>query len=199
MATKLVLLSGGLDSLCMTHLMLKDARDNDIHIHHINIKNVESRADAEATAVQQAIEYFKQNGYPKFAYTESTIAAPSFDRSFMYDSDAVNFMAGYVCSMNPDITEVAIGLNKSDTNGPNTTRIQKANQLLGLFTTATKIYPVKDYTKQEMYDLLPAELRTKFWSCRTPKYIDNKAHTCGHCYTCQQIQKLLLNQPILRP
>jgi 7-cyano-7-deazaguanine synthase in queuosine biosynthesis len=190
MATKLILLSGGLDSLCMTHLMLEDALDNDIHIHHTNITNVEGRANAEADAVKRAIEYFQTNNYPKFVYTESTIAAPSFGRSFMYDSDAVNFMAGYVCSMDEDITEVAIGLNKSDTNGPNTTRIQKANQLLALFTTATKVYPVKDYTKQEMYDLLPAELRTMFWSCRTPKYIDDKAHQCGHCYTCQQIQKL---------
>ena len=199
MATKLVLLSGGLDSLCMTHLILKDAKDHEIHIHHINITNVEGRASAEATAVNSAIEYFQTNNYPKFAYTESTIAAPNFGRSFMYDSDAVNFMAGYICSMNPTITEVAIGLNKSDTNGPNTTRIQKANQLLALFTSATKIYPVKDYTKQEMYDLLPEELKTTFWSCRTPKYIDDKAHTCGHCHTCMQIQKLLLNQPILRP
>ena len=190
MATKLVLLSGGLDSLCMTHLMLKDARDNDIHIHHINITNVEGRANAEATAVKSAIEYFQANNYPKFVYTESTIAAPNFGRSFMYDSDAVNFMAGYICSMNPDITEVAIGLNKSDTNGPNTTRIQKANQLLALFTTATKIYPVKDYTKQEMYDLLPGELRTMFWSCRTPKYAENVAIACGHCLTCTQIQLL---------
>ena len=190
MATKLVLLSGGLDSLCMTHLMLKDAKDNDIHIHHINISNVENRAPAEATAVKRAIEYFQTNNYPKFAYTESTVAAPSFGRSFMYDSDSVNFMAGYICSMNPDITEVAIGLNKSDTNGPNTTRIQKANQLLALFTTASKIYPVKDYTKQEMYDLLPEELRTIFWSCRIPKYVDSVATACGHCHTCQQIQKL---------
>ena len=199
MATKLVLLSGGLDSVCMTHLMLKDAQDNDIHIHHINITNIEGRARAEATAVKDVIEYFKTNNYPKFEYTESTIDAPNFGRSFMYDSDAINFMAGYICSMQPDIKEVALGLNKTDTNGPNTTRIQKANQLLALFTTATKIYPVKDYNKQDMYDLLPEGLRTKFWSCRTPKYVDDVAHACGHCYTCGQIQKLLLNQPILRP
>jgi 7-cyano-7-deazaguanine synthase in queuosine biosynthesis len=190
MATKLILFSGGLDSLCMTYLMLKDAVDNDIHIHHINITNVEGRDKAEATAVKDAIEYFQANDYPKFIYTESTVAAPNFGRSFMYDSDAVNFMAGYVCSMNPDIKEVAIGLNKSDTNGPNTTRIQKANQLLALFTTATKIYPVKDYTKQEMYDLLPEGLRTVFWSCRTPKYVDGVANVCGHCHTCQQIKML---------
>jgi 7-cyano-7-deazaguanine synthase in queuosine biosynthesis len=194
MATKLVLLSGGLDSVCMTHLMLKDARDNDIHIHHINISNAENRSPAEATAVKKVIEYLQSNNYPKFDYTESTVAAPSFGRSFMYDSDAVNFMAGYVCSMNPNIKEVAIGLNKSDTNGPNTTRIQKANQLLALFTTATKIYPVKDYTKQEMYDLLPVELRDMFWSCRTPKYVDNVATACGYCHTCEQI-KLIAKQP----
>jgi 7-cyano-7-deazaguanine synthase in queuosine biosynthesis len=190
MATKLVLLSGGLDSVCMTHLMLKDAKDNDIHIHHINIENIEGRANAEASAVKSVIEYFQTNNYPKFEYTESTIAAPNFGRSFMYDSDAVNFIAGYICSMNPDIKEVAIGLNKSDTNGPNTSRIQKANQLLALFTIATKIYPIKDYTKQEMYNLLPEELKDKFWSCRTPKYVDGVAHACGHCHTCMQIGKL---------
>jgi hypothetical protein len=41
-----------------------------------------------------------------------------------------------------------------------------------------------------MYDLLPTELREVFWSCRTPKYIDNKAHRCGQCHTCNQISKL---------
>jgi 7-cyano-7-deazaguanine synthase in queuosine biosynthesis len=194
MATKLILLSGGLDSLCMTHLMLKEAKDNDIHVHHVNIHNVENRTAAEATAVKQAIEYFQTNNYPKFSYTESTVAAPNFGRSFMYDTDSVNFMAGYICSMDKEITEVAIGLNKSDTNGPNTSRIQKANQLLALFTTATKIYPVKDYTKQEMYDMLPTELRKMFWSCRTPKYVDNVATACGYCHTCEQI-KLIAKQP----
>lgn len=190
MATTLIMFSGGLDSLAMTYLMFKSAKDNDLHIHHINIENIESRAKAEATAVKSAVEYFQTNNYPKFVYTESTIAAPNFGRSFMYDSDAVNFMAGYICSIDNDIKEVAIGLNQSDTNGPNTTRIQKANQLLALFTTATKIYPVKDYTKQALYDLLPEELKTMFWSCRTPKYIDNKAHRCGRCFTCNQISKL---------
>lgn len=193
------MLSGGLDSLCMTHLLLKDSADNELHIHHINIQNSENRAVAESNAVKDIVSYFQQNNYPKFAYSESTIAAPSFGRSFMYDSDAINFMAGYICSMDLDIKQVAIGLNKSDTNGPNTTRIQKANQLLAAFTSATKIYPVKDYTKQAMYDMLPEGLRTMFWSCRTPKYIEDKAHECGHCHTCMQIQKLLLNQPILRP
>jgi hypothetical protein len=113
----------------------------------------------------------------------------------MYDTDSVNFMAGYICSMDKEIAEVAIGLNKSDTNGPNTSRIQKANQLLALFTTATKIYPVKDYTKQEMYDMLPTELRTMFWSCRTPKYIDGVATACGCCHTCEQIKALTAKQP----
>jgi hypothetical protein len=140
MATKLVMFSGGLDSLGMTYLMLKAATDNELHIHHINIENVEGRTRAEAEAVKLAIEYFRANDYPKFVYTESTVAAPSFGRSFMYDSDAVNFMAGYICSMDQNIKEVAIGLNQSDTNGPNTTRIQKANQLLAVFTSATKIY-----------------------------------------------------------
>jgi len=179
MATKLVLLSGGLDSMCMTHLMLKDAQDHDIHIHHIRISNIENRTHAESVAVNRAVEYFQNNNYPKFKYTESTVAAPAFGRSFMYDSDAVNFMAGYICSMDRDITQVAIGLNKSDGNGPNTARIQKANQLLAVFTTATKIYPVKDLTKQEMYDLLPEQLKTVFWSCRTPKYVETVATACG--------------------
>ena len=83
MATKLILFSGGLDSLAMTYLMLKSAKDNDLHIHHINIENIESRAKAEATAVKSAVEYFQTNNYPKFVYTESTIAAPNFGRSFM--------------------------------------------------------------------------------------------------------------------
>jgi hypothetical protein len=75
-------------------------------------------------------------------------------------------------------------------NGPQTTRIQRANQLLLLYTDAKKVYPVEQYTKKEIYQLLPDELRNLFWSCRTPRYIDNKAHMCGHCYTCNQFERL---------
>jgi len=41
-----------------------------------------------------------------------------------------------------------------------------------------------------MYDMLPEGLRTMFWSCRTPKYVEGVATACGHCYTCAQIEKL---------
>lgn len=186
----LAMYSGGLDSLGMIYKLLTDPEYTDyfIHIHHVHNKNVERRDRAEAVAVDLATEELKRLGY-EFSYSESEIGTQPFGRRFLYDTDSINFFAGYVCSVNPDIKKVAMGMQANDANQSLEERRVRANAILAAFTPAEKIYPVMDLTKREIYNLLPESLRNIFWSCRRPVYTENNIAPCLKCDTCRKLQE----------
>ena len=181
--------SGGLDSLGMVYKLLTETEyaDYGIHIHHVHNKNIENRHRAEAIAVGLATQELRRLGYD-FVYSESEIGTPSFGEYFMFDTDSMNFFAGYVASVNPDITKVAIGMQAHDANHSLEERRVRANRILSAFTDAEKIYPVMDMSKREIYDMLPVSLRDMFWSCRLPRYSENTIASCGKCNTCQTLK-----------
>ena len=182
--------SGGLDSLGMVYLLLTDPayKDYDIHIHHVHNKNVERRWRAEARAVEQATSELRRLRF-KFAYSESEIGTQPFGRKFLYDTDTMNFFAGYVCSVNPNIKKVAMGMQANDANQALEDRRIRAGKILSAFTDAEKIYPVLDMTKREIYDMLPETLRDLFWSCRRPVYSEKNIAPCEKCDTCVKLRE----------
>lgn len=188
----LAMLSGGLDSVAMTHLLLKS--NQKIHIHHIEIQNQENRATAETVAVNNVLNYFRTHDYPEFKYTSSKIDCPTLNGKFLYDTDTINFFAGFVCSTDNKIKQVALGMNKTDWGGSLNSRIERGNNILKLFANVEKIYPVKEYTKPDLINMLPKELAELAWSCRTPVYVDGYAKPCNQCYTCGQMKRLGLVQ-----
>lgn len=177
--------SGGLDSLGMVYKLLTEPeyKDYKLHIHHVHQDNVENRAQAEAAAVGTVLAELKRQGF-SFVFSESQISTLPFNGKFMYDSDSINFFAGYVCRVNPDIVNVAMGMQANDFNLSLEERRKRADKILEAFTDVKKIYPVLDMTKREIYDSLPESLRNMFWSCRTPIYADDGIKTCGKCSTC---------------
>lgn len=183
--TILVMYSGGLDSLGMVYKLLTDPEYKNyiLHLHHIHMKNFENRDRAEAIAVKLAMEELERLGF-SFMYSESSITVPMYHNQFMFDTDALNFFAGYICSLNPDIEMVAMGMNATDSNHSLEERRKRANNILAAFTPIKKIYPVLNMSKREIYDSLPETLRNIFWSCRTPIYEDEKIHPCRKCPTC---------------
>jgi 7-cyano-7-deazaguanine synthase in queuosine biosynthesis len=188
--TILAMYSGGLDSLGMVYKLLTETQyaDYRIHIHHVHNKNIENRHRAEAIAVEHAIRELRRLGY-KFVYSESEIGTPAFGDHFMFDTDSMNFFAGYVASVNPDITKVAIGMQAHDANHSLEERRIRANKILSAFTDAEKIYPVMDMSKREIYDMLPVSLRDLFWSCRVPQYSETTISSCGRCNTCVTLKE----------
>ena len=180
--------SGGLDSLGMVYKLLTapEYQEYNLHIHHVHNKSIENRHEAEAIMVQQALAELTNLGF-KFVYSESEIGFPVYNSQFMYDSDSMNFVAGYVCLTNPDIVKVAMGMNATDSNYSLELRRKRANAILGAFTPVSKIYPVLEMSKREIYDSLPESLRDLFWSCRTPVYTDTGIEACGKCHTCHQL------------
>ena len=180
--------SGGLDSLGMIYQLLTSAeyKYHRLHIHHVHNRNIEHRNRAEAIMVQQALAELTRLGF-EYQYSESEIASQSYNEYFMYDSDSINFFAGYICSANPDVVKVAMGMNATDSNHALEERRKRANAILSAFTPVEKIYPVLNMTKREIYASLPESLRNKFWSCRRPIYTDSGVESCGECKACEQL------------
>ena len=182
--------SGGLDSLGMVYKLLTEDqyKEYNVHIHHVHNKNVENRHRAEAIAVDLAVKALKRLGL-QFTYSESEIGSVPFGKQFMYDTDSINFFAGYVCSVNPNIVKVAMGMQRNDASQRLEERRIRANKILQAFTPAEKIFPVIDMTKREIYDMLPETLRNMFWSCRTPVYSEKNIAPCGRCDTCVKLRE----------
>ena len=187
--TILAMYSGGLDSLGMIYKLLTDPeyRDCAVHIHHIHNRNVENRDRAEGIVVPLALKELKRLGFD-FIYSESQIASQPYNGQFMYDSDTINFFAGYICSANPQITKVAMGMQANDGNHALEDRRKRADKILAAFTDVTKIYPVLDLTKREIQDSLPPTLKKMFWSCRHPVYTETNITPCGRCDTCVKLR-----------
>ena len=182
--------SGGLDSLGMVHKLLTDPKYKDykLHIHHVHNRNVEQRDRAEAVAVEIALAELEKLGF-SFIYSESEIASQPYNGKFMFDTDSMNFFAGYICSVNPDIELVAMGMQANDDNQSLSQRRERADKILAAFTPVKKIYPVLDLTKREIYDSLPETLRNMFWSCRQPVYAEKSIAPCGKCDTCVKLRE----------
>lgn len=188
--TILAMYSGGLDSLGMVHKLLTEPEYNGyrIHIHHIHNRNVENRFRAEAAAVNVALKELRRLGFD-FDYSESEIGTQPYGHKFLYDTDSINFFAGYVASANPEIKKVALGMQANDANQSLEDRRVRANKIFTAFTNAQKIFPVEFMTKRDIYDSLPSSLRNMFWSCRRPVYTEKSITPCGKCDTCVKLRE----------
>jgi len=188
--TILAMYSGGLDSLGMIYKLLTDPeyRDYKLHIHHIHNRNVENRAQAEKIAVDMALKELRRLGFT-FDYSESEIGTQPYGNKFLFDSDTLNFFAGYICSANPNIVRVALGMQANDHNLALEDRRKRADKILAAFTDVGKIYPVMAMTKREIYDSLPETLCNIFWSCRRPTYNEKNIAPCGRCDTCVKLRE----------
>jgi 7-cyano-7-deazaguanine synthase in queuosine biosynthesis len=186
----LAMYSGGLDSLGMIYKLLTEPeyKDHVLHIHHIHHHNVEHRDRAEALVVDRVLKELESMGY-SFIYSESEIGSQPYNGQFMYDTDSINFFAGYICSVNPRIVRVAMGMQANDHNHALEDRRKRANAILAAFTPVEKIYPVLEMSKREIYDSLPESLRNMFWSCRRPVYSEKNIAPCGKCDTCVKLRE----------
>ena len=196
--------SGGLDSTGALWTLLKNTKYK-LHLHHLHLVNPTKRAKVEQAAVKNILSYIGQRyssiiysesyheytSYSYFTKTEGTNRA-ILNENLISDSDIYNFMAGTISMCLPHIKRVAIGRTKSDDNPLIIDRATRGSELLKLFApNVQKIYPVEHLTKEEIYNMLPEELRDLTWSCRTPVIIDdNFAEECGECKTCLELKKI---------
>lgn len=198
----LCMFSGGIDSTGVLYLLLNDEKyaKYDIHVHFIKIINRENRHEAETRAVRSCIEWFGKHSR-EFLYSENVVSFSFLKQSFPWDVDIINFVSAEIIGnirFNYDFR--AVGKNKTDMSTHSITPdYERSNKILDIILEGynkkiERIYPVIDMTKKEIWDMLPEELRTKTWSCRTPKYNNNPIYKnnwipCGHCGTCITMKK----------
>lgn len=202
-STILCMFSGGIDSTGVLHqLITNDAyQSNELMVHHIHIHNRENRATAEAQAVKHILAYYKSHHHKDFLYTESvfntTGFAPMRSSRFPFDMDVCAFMAGNISVARKDITQVAMGRTKTDVRagGDNfMQRMERAQQIFkGVYAlekeaVPTYIFPVIEFTKKEIWDFLPDQVKQHTWWCRRPIYDGQLAKPCGRCQTCNDVK-----------
>lgn len=187
----LLMFSGGLDSTGVFYKLIKEKCN--LHVHHMNLINIENRSEAESIAVKNICDYMKKIG--DFSYSESSHEVPFIKGQFMWDSDLYNFMAGSICLINKEIKKVALGLTKSDLKNHSVDkRIERGNKILKCFNeNVEKIYPVVDMDKKEIYNYLPEDLRNLTWSCRKPIY-SSTIRKCGNCKSCIELRSIFSRQ-----
>lgn len=188
----LVMFSGGIDSTAaLWHVLHHADRYGSILVHHIHMQNIEARWKAEATAVKDVLAYMRKHVPTPFAVSESSINAPHLGTKFLFDTEVISFITGYMTSRDPLITKVVIGATGTDFASGVSQAVARGKAIHNAFhqggqdhSGAVKEYPLSKLTKEEVYKTLPPELAMLTWSCRTPHYADGKPIECGRCKTC---------------
>lgn len=195
----LCMFSGGLDSLGVLYLLLTrpEYRDVNIHVHHMYLNNVENRTEAEKIACENIFRYFRENKYRKFEYTESSHDMSFMRKYFIYDSVMYGFVGANMMINDLDLKTMAIGSNKDDRqNQGSIVRASKGKDTFySILPSEIKyhrsyIYPVVNLTKQQIWNMLPGDLRELAWSCRRPIYDNGKPRTCQSCRACLEMNKI---------
>lgn len=188
----LVMLSGGADSTAALWYVLHNSeRYGQVHIHHVHIQNIEGRWKVEAQAVKEILTYVRAHAPTSFTSSESALATPSIGKEFLYDTEVVSFITGYMTSRDPSITKVVIGGTGDDFARGISNAVTRGRAVHNAFhegkdhNTLVKEYPLRELTKQQAYDSLPTELARLTWSCRTPIERNGRFIECGTCKTCR--------------
>jgi 7-cyano-7-deazaguanine synthase in queuosine biosynthesis len=206
--------SGGIDSTGVLHQLLTDEMYKNIKliVHHIHIVNRENRARAEAQAVSSILKYYKDNKdnlFSSFLYTESifntTGFAPLGSNRFPFDMDVCAFYAGNICAAREDINYVAMGRTKTDLEGTDQSfslRMDRAQKIFKSVLSLEKrdslpeyIFPMVSYSKKQIWNLLPKQVRGNTWWCRRPVYLEDRTIPCGKCETCQTVKGFVKQEP----
>ncbi len=203
----LCMYSGGLDSAGALWQLIHDQRysEYEILVHHVQLLNITNRYYAERQAVDKTIPLFRSLTGRKL-YLSSTI----LDFAFMapkvpVDADGYGFVAANLANIDLNIAYIAIGRTADDeTTGGDplhhiTNCVEKALSIAKIGkknpSSAICITPVIEFTKQQIWNILPEDIRNASWSCRIPHYQQASggkiiASACMRCNACIARAKL---------
>ena len=196
----LCMYSGGLDSVGMLNRLLSDERYSgyQIHVHHMHLVNRENRARAEHFAVSATLEEFKKVHEKSFLITQSTHDYRFMHKRFIWDMDFCAFMAANIAIADNNIVHVAMGRTKTDVEGSSESfqgRMNRAQKIVDAVWDLEErqrpeyIFPMLEFSKAEIWNLLSPALQQRVWSCRHPVYTDKQIRACGKCMTCNEMKK----------
>lgn len=203
----LCLFSGGLDSAGALWKLIHDTTysNYDILVHHVHLVNSTNRFTAEKQAIEQTIPLFNKYTRRKLYYSSTIVDFAFLGKSVPIDADLYGFVAANLVNIDLSIKFIALGRtldDKNSGNDPLTQLVDRINNALYLcnytrpnFTTAECLTPVVAMTKQQIWTMLPVEIRNSTWSCRTPIYQTDQngcliATPCLNCHSCHARQVL---------
>lgn len=174
-------------------------------IHHVNIINRENRAAAEAMAVSKILNYYKSNFDKEFLYTESTFNtngfAPLQSGRYPFDADVCAFMSANICVARKDIGFIARGRTLTDVETAGDDYFPRLERADNIFKSVLALnddvkteylFPLAKFTKKEIWEMLPVDVRNNTWWCRNPIYSENeRPKTCGWCSTCKDVKEFI--------
>lgn len=193
--------SGGLDSVGCLHALLtrEEYASFDIHVHHMHLVNRENRARAEKLATEATLQAFRQLGMRAFTCSESGHDYRFLTDRFIWDMDISAFMAANIAVADASIVNVAMGRTRTDVDSggqrfqQRMARAQKVFDAVWSLETRERplyIFPVVGQSKADIWLALPERVREHAWSCRHPRYEENRVIACGTCNSCRDMKAL---------
>lgn len=204
----LCMYSGGLDSAGALWELLTNSKYAcyTILVHHIHIINHERRTHAEKAAVDATIALFRKLTSTPFFFSSSAIdfSCLPFPSGLPFDTDIYGFIGGNLAIIDKTIKYIASGSTGNDKKDiANNTNLNKRRDAIidALYVGRSfnrqfeMLYPVEHLSKQQIYIMLPEQIRNNTWSCRRPQYINGKVFSCGKCHSCLSLQQIKLASP----
>ena len=183
----LIQLSGGIDSTYVLYDWLRNNPDKSILVHHIHLKNHESRLEHEKVAVNNILDYLRKHGYNNFIYLES-----GFDYGnlgwIVKDVEVCGFFLGVILRNKrwSNLKQILLPIYKPEA-GLRHKRAERIRNIISLQRPIEVLYPLLEFTKEDTIKALPKELLDLTWYCRKP--VNGKV--CGECITCVEVNHLL--------
>jgi 7-cyano-7-deazaguanine synthase in queuosine biosynthesis len=192
----LINISGGVDSIYCAWKLLTENPNETFLLHHIvSSKTVlpkNSRLKLEKNSVDKFIEYLKKHNVNNFVYIESKRYRLDSKIKAIQDIEMVGIYTGIILRTYKNIENIVISANSEDLVQMNgyQTRSKTRFEIIDALSRNHPInylYPIKDMTKKEISNSMPADLLQLCWYCRKPNM---DGSTCGTCQPCKNISKL---------
>ncbi len=192
----LVMLSGGLDSAYSLVRLLSET-DDEVLVHHIHLMTSTNRHDVELEAVAKIVKYCHEN-IREFSYTQTAIDHRKM-AAHGYDMVSAGFEAGviaasYHLTTQKNIDRWIVGLAEDDIIPRH--RFKDGQDCCDFNCqtgNAPELYMYQQINPQAEADYLGSDLFDMTWSCRKPKFVEDKPEPCTECLAC--LRRLVFDPP----
>lgn len=188
-ACTLLHLSGGQDSTYVAWRWMKDNPDKVLMLHHINLYHrSENRLVYENEAVKKILNWFKANQLNNWVYFESDFSYGNLPRISIKDIQICSVFSGIIfrTAQFKRVRTLLLSWHHGEVDREDINRGFRVKAMLkALEVDGVELqFPIKDMTRRQMADDMPADLLRLVHTCRKPA--NHKA--CGKCKTCKEMK-----------